>query len=116
MAKLDMNGPFSFTSEKIDQNVTKTSPGNYALGYITQKKEFIVTYVGRSDVDLNQELKNRLEPKYKEFMYSYATSPQAAFKKECRTYHDSGGKINLDNEKHPDRPDGTYWKCPVCGA
>ena len=28
MSSLDMEGPYDFTSEKIDEVVTKTSPGN----------------------------------------------------------------------------------------
>ncbi len=55
MATLGMNGPYPLTNEKIDEVVTKTSAGNYALGY---KKEstFYVKYVGRSDNDLNKRL------------------------------------------------------------
>lgn len=113
MPSLGMQGSYDFSSEKIDDEVTRTSPGNYALGYI-EDRTFYVHYVGRSDTDLNQELKARLDPKYKKFKYSYATSPKAAFEKECQNYHDFGEKEKLDNKVHPDRPDGTNWKCPVC--
>jgi hypothetical protein len=114
MASLGMEGPYSFTSSKLDEVVTKTSPGNYALGYTTDDGTFIVQYVGRSDSDVNQELKARLNSKYKKFKYSYATSPKAAFEKECHNYHDFGGNEKLDNKIHPSRPDNTDWKCPVC--
>jgi len=115
MANLEMKGPYVFTSEKIDEVVTRTSFGNYALGYTKNDGEkFVVKYVGRSDTDLNQELKARLSSKHKKFKYSYATSPKAAFEKECRNYHDFGESEELDNEYHPDRPNGTNWKCPVC--
>ena len=113
MASLEMLGPYIFTSAEIDRVVTKTSPGNYGLGY--SNDTFIVLYVGRSDSDVNQELKARLgSSRYKEFKYSYATSPKAAFEKECRNYHDFGGSEKLDNEIHPSRPAGTNWECPVC--
>jgi len=109
-----MEGSYNFTSSEIDRVVTRTSPGNYALGYTKDNDTFIVQYVGRSDSDVNQELKARLDSKYKRFKYSYATSPKAAFEKECHNYHDFGGKEELDNEIHPSRPAGKDWKCPVC--
>ncbi len=114
MATLGMEGPYSFTSSEIDRIVTRTSPGNYALGYTKDDGTFIVQYVGRSDSDVNQELKARLATKYSKFKYSYATSPKAAFEKECRNYHDFGGNKDLDNEIHPSRPAGADWECPSC--
>lgn len=113
MATLDMQGPYNFTSAEIDRVVTRTSPGNYALGR-TEGETFFVHYVGRSDSDVNQELKARLALNYTKFKYSYATSTKAAFEKECRNYHDFGGSEKLDNKIHPSRPPGTGWKCPVC--
>ena len=112
MASLGMEGPYNFTSSEIDRVVTKTSPGNYALGL--SNDTFNVNYVGRSDSNVNQELKVRLDSKYKHFKYSYATSSKTAFEKECRNYHDFGGSKSLDNEIHPSRPAGTSYECPVC--
>jgi hypothetical protein len=114
MASLEMNGPYVFSSSEIDRVVTKTLPGNYGLGYKNDEGTFIVLYVGRSDSDVNQELKARLDSRYQHFKYSYATSPKAAFEKECRNYHDFDGSEKLDNEKHPARPARTGWTCPVC--
>lgn len=113
MASLDMMGAYNFTSEEIDRVVTKTSPGNYALGW-EDEKSFYVSYVGRSDEDVNQELKARLKLNHSRFKFSYATSAKAAFEKECRNYHDFGGSAKLDNKVHPDRPTGMDWGCPVC--
>jgi len=112
MASLGMEGPYIFTSSEIDRVVIITSPGNYALEY--SNDTFAVHYVGRSDGNVNLELKARLPSKYKHFKYSYATSPKAAFEKECHNYHDFGGSEKLDNEIHPSRPAGSNWKCPVC--
>ena len=114
MPSLGMSGPYVFTSTKIDEVVTRTSAGNYALGYTKDDGTYMVQYVGRSDTDLNQELKVRLSYKYKKFKYSYATSPKDAFEKECQNYHDFGGSVSLHNKYHPDRPDDTNWKCPIC--
>ncbi|MBA7693889.1 hypothetical protein ES703_102485 [subsurface metagenome] len=114
MASLGMQGSYTFSSAKIDEVITRTSAGNYALGYTKDDGTFVVQYVGRSDTDLNAELKAKLNSKYKKFKYAYATSPKAAFEKECRNYHDFGESESLHNEYHPDRPDGTTWECPVC--
>jgi hypothetical protein len=114
-----MNGPYDFTSEQIDKVVDEKKLGNYALGRIKESggSNLTVHWVGRSDTDLNKELKARLNLKYPKFKFSYADSKQAAFEKECRNYHDFGGKEALDNKIHPDRPDGMdKLKCPVSGC
>lgn len=111
MATLDMLGPYTLDNATIDKEVTKKSAGNYGLGYENDKGVFIVKYVGRSDEDLNARLKKWVGS-YKMFKYSYASSPKAAFEKECKNFHDFGGTEKLDNEIHPDRPDGTDWECP----
>lgn len=114
MASLEMNGPYQLTSNKVDEEVTRTSPGNYALGYTKDDGTFIVQYVGRSDSDVNDRLYDWEDTKYKKFKYSYASTAKAAFEKECKNYHDFGESEKLDNESHPDRPNGSDWKCPVC--
>jgi len=115
MASLDMFGSYQLTSDQIDKAVTAKSPGNYALGY-PSSSSFIVCYVGRSDTDVNARLKSwaAQNTRYKQFMFSYATSPKAAFEKECKNYHDFGGSGRLDNDIHPQRPQSTDWRCPVC--
>ena len=52
--------------------------------------------------------------KYEKFKYSYADTPKDAFEKECRNYHDFGGSEDLDNDVHPDRPEGETWDCSLC--
>jgi hypothetical protein len=116
MASLNMNGPYPLTAQRIDEVVTRTSPGNYALGRVSDGT-FYVSYVGRSDDDVKARLKSWVDAKpnrYKRFKFSYATSPKAAFEKECHNYHDFGENETLDNKSHPQRPAGTNWKCPVC--
>ena len=114
MASLEMKGPYVFNPARIDEVVTKRSAGNYALGYTRDDGMFIVEYVGRSDANVNQELKTRLSDGYQKFKYSYATSAKSAFEKECRNYHNFGESAKLSNRYHPGRPEGTDWKCPVC--
>jgi len=50
-----MIGAYALTHEAVDEGLTRTSPGNYALGYVVDQT-FIVFYVGRSDGDLRREL------------------------------------------------------------
>ena len=115
MASLDMYGPYELTIKKIDEVVTKTSPGNYALGNASDSR-FHVRCVGRSDENINNRLKSwvGVNNKYEHFKFSYATSSNAAFEKECKNYHDFGEDEKLDNKEHPKRPDNTKWKCPIC--
>ena len=115
MASLDMKGPFELSTSIVDSVITQTSPGNYALGF-DRDSTFIVKYVGRSDNDVNKRVKDWVgeNSSYKQFKFSYSDSPKAAFEKECKNYHDFGGKGKLDNKEHPQRPAGSTWKCPVC--
>lgn len=110
-----MNGSYKLDSKTVSATITKTSAGNYALGY-TRDETFYVKYVGRSDSDLRERLLTHAsDGKYDRFKYSYATSPKAAFEKECQNFHDFGGITSLDNAIHPDRPSNSKdWKCPVC--
>jgi hypothetical protein len=110
-----MYGPFDFTSEEIDKQVRSGMIGNYALGHMNADA-FNVKYVGRSDTDLNLELKARLDRPYSKFKFCYASSVREAFEKECRNYHDFGGKEMLDNAVHPARPYGADWPCSVIGC
>lgn len=116
MASLDMEGPCILNADAIDSMVTKTSAGNYALGHINKaNNHFIVEYIGRADTDVNERLKQHIREEYDDFKYSYASSPKAAFEKECKNYHEFGGPDGkLNNKIHPDRPEGTSWKCPYC--
>ena len=122
MAKLGMKGPFEFTSQKVNEMIENNRIGNYALGYITKDSNgehvFCVKYVGRSDNDLNDRIKDHLgeSKEYTHFKFSYETCSRNAFLKECRNWHDFGGEDILDNHYHPDKPNGTNWKCPVCEA
>jgi hypothetical protein len=50
-----MNGSYPLDDESIDAMVSRTSPGNYALGYM-DGTTFMVFYVGRSDCDVRSRL------------------------------------------------------------
>ncbi len=109
MAASGLRGPFPLTDHGIIDNVTKTSPGAYALGK-TRYATYYIGRVGRSDDDVNRRLHDYIWD-YEQFKYEYYPPPKAAFEKECRLYHDFKP---LGNKIHPDRPSGTNWKCPIC--
>ena len=111
----DIKGPYSLTSQKIAEVVGRTSGGNYTLGCV-QENGFCVLYVGRSDLDVAKQLQSWVSQhsRYKAFVFSYASSPRAAFDKECDDFHDYGGTERLDNAEHPTQPVKTDWLCPRC--
>lgn len=111
----DVKGPYGLTSQKIAEVVGRTSSGNYTLGRV-QDNGFCVLYVGRSDRDVAEQLRSWVSqyPHYKAFVFSYASSPRAAFDKECEDFHDYGGTERLDNAVHPTQPVDTDWLCPRC--
>jgi len=55
MRSLEMKGSYPLSNQAIDEVLTRTSPGNYALGYMDDTT-FAVFYVGRSDFDVRQRL------------------------------------------------------------
>ncbi len=55
MASVQMSGAHPLTAQNIDEEVTRTSSGNYALGYL-DGATFLVFYVGRADSDVNDRL------------------------------------------------------------
>ena len=112
MPSLGMRGPFTIDADTIDKKVTRTSPGNYALGKKNEEGTYLVGYVGRSDTDVRARLKSWVgKTRRPLFKFSYATSAKAAFEKECENYHDFSPP---GNDSHPARPAGTTWRCPRC--
>ena len=114
MPETGLRGPYALDSDTIDRIVTRTSAGAYALGRVSDKT-FYISYIGRSDNDVHGRLKKWAE-KYSSFKFEYYGSPKAAFEKECNLYHDWGESEKLDNDIHPQRPEGSDWKCPRCNV
>lgn len=109
MASTGWNNYYSLSITEIDRVITRTSAGAYALGAVSNNT-FNISYIGRSDSDLNARLKQHVG-KYIHFKAGYLDSPKAAFEKECHLFHDFSP---TDNTIHPDRPNGSGWKCPRC--
>lgn len=114
MASLNMDGPFKYNKDTINELIPNGAIGNYALGHI-EDNAFIVEYVGRSDENLLTRIPHSIG-KYTHFKVSLASSPFEAYQKECTNWHDFGGEDGyLDNKIHPDKPDGIKLAfCPIC--
>lgn len=110
MANTGLKGPYPLTNKEIDDKVTRTSAGAYALGRTDEEGAFLIKRIGRSDDDVNRRLHDHVGD-YKKFKFGYYDSSKAAFEKECNLYHDFKPP---DNPIHPARPSGTNWKCPRC--
>jgi len=114
--KLDMFGPFDFTVESIDNNITYSKPGDYALGFQNSSGLFVICYIGRAEKDLRTELKCFIgTPRYDKFKFSYSATVKEAYETQCKIYHDYGGFRTLDNHFHPMKPSGGPYHCPTCG-
>lgn len=104
-----MKGPYKLKRNEVQRVVTRTSPGYYKLYRVSGGS---VSYVGRSDSDVGARLLQHAdEGRYVDFEFDYATSRKDAFEHECELWHRHHPP---DNDRHPDRPVGTNWKCPRC--
>jgi hypothetical protein len=115
MKSLGMSyGPYPFSADNIRRTIAANQLGNYALGYV-EDSTFQPKYVGRSDMDLQAELAARLPAavNHTHFKFNYARNVREAFVQECQNYHDFVEE--LENEIHPDKPEGENYECPVCG-
>ncbi len=112
MPEMGLKGPFALTDADINREVSQTSAGVYALDQNYDSGPFRITYVGRSDTDLNQRLHEHM-PKYKRFQFGYFATAQEAYEKECALYHDFNPPARIS---HPTRPHGTKLRCPRCNS
>jgi hypothetical protein len=106
-----LRGSFPLNVQTINEKVNSGSAGVYSLGYL-REKTFLIQHIGRSDTNVNAQLKEYVG-KYDRFKFEYADSSEPAFRKECELYHAFGGKIP-HNENHPERSQGATWSCPRC--
>lgn len=104
-----MQGPFLITN--VDEVITYDSPGSYILS----RDGKIAHYVGRSDIDIRNRIKQSISGSYgyKYFWFEYATSPMKAYYLECEWYHKYAP---TDNTIHPAVPSGANWRCPSVGC
>lgn len=122
MKKVVLEGPFPLEAQAIEESVRRGSTGVYVLCHEVESISLPtymlnvvkVHYVGRSDTDLSNCLKEKLGL-YPKFKFVYTDHAQAAFNLECKLWHNYGGPHgDLDNKRHPKRLEGTDWDCPKC--
>lgn len=105
-----LSGPYKLSYDDINFVIRRKLPGTFALGYVDQKGDFRIRYIGRSDDDVRQKLCNMIGSD-QSFKYSYFMTAAAAFYKECDLFHDFRPQ---GNHLHPERPRGTSLECPRC--
>jgi hypothetical protein len=110
MAETGLNGPFPLKAREIDLEIDRKSAGVYVLDRSHDDGPFHISYVGRSDTDLNARLHEHGE-KYLRFKFEYHSSAADAFSKECWLYHEFNPPSTI---AHPPRPLGSGWKCGHC--
>jgi len=118
MPKLDMDGPFDLTDGVINKKVNGDAIGNFALGFVNKKGNFVVKMIGRADSDLQSEIR-KARRKYAggvlsrmlgrgtaldKFKYSLADTADAAYQVQRRAFEDFGGSKKLLNEAAPEPP------------
>ncbi len=103
------DGPYHLSARALDNVVTRNCPGTFALGECTDDG-FQVSYVGRSDTDVNARLQRHVG-KYRHFSFDYTADSRAAFDDECALYHDHNPGHNTE---HPAPPAASGWPCPRC--
>lgn len=94
-------------------NVERIVPRRIGVYRLYNSRNGPVRYVGSTE-SLRQRLTHWASTStYSHFEYEFEESIEQAYKREAALYHHYGGKQQLDNEKHPPRPNRRV-KCPSC--
>ena len=100
MACSGLRGPHPLTTEGVNDNVAHAVPGAYALGRVANGSMFLISYVGRSDKDVNARLHDHVGGEHSSFKFERHESAKAAFEKACDLHHDFSPP---GNKVHPAR-------------
>lgn len=101
-----LNGPFYISGFQFLW--LPEAPGAYVLSRDGKSAH----YVGRADRDLGERLRSSAkEGNYTHFWYECASSATAAYRLECRFYHEYSPSDNLI---HPSSPNGILLFCEIC--
>lgn len=104
-----LSGPFKLTSSNLAIQVRGAVPGAFVLGPLRMDGHLTVKLTGRAD-DLAQALRAHIE-RYEAFGFVRASSSEEALATECLLFHHFEP---ADNAGHPQIPEGSNWRCPVC--
>ena len=114
MNDISLNGPFELCEQEVDSRIPEDVIGNYLLGYRhCHDNLFNVLYVGYSE-DLNAGLKKHLGD-FSLYKFKREGSLYAAYMNVCKFYHVFTEESFIINDRHPEAPLGSNWKCPFCG-
>ena len=112
---------FSLNIFSILTNVPR-KPGAYQLLF-KSNSDFYISYVGRSDDDLAERLKDHLpsvetnlcirSKNTSHFAFKTCSTAYEAYKEECKQFHKIEGRTC--NTQHPQKS-SSWWSCPICGA
>ncbi|MFO7867186.1 MAG: hypothetical protein R6V02_10320 [Candidatus Aminicenantes bacterium] len=109
---IQLDRPYKLENASIEKHLTKTGPGVFTLGTMSERAEYLVAYTGIAKKDLKKELKNLVGKSRRPlFTFEYTSSLKEAFEKQCCIYHHFDPP---DNKQHPKSPEGTDWTCPTC--
>lgn len=87
MERNGLRGPFALSDDMIDREVNGHRAGAFALDDCGNGDNFTITFVGRSDIDVNNQL-HVYVGRYERFKFVYCSSAKAAFERECELFHD----------------------------
>ena len=110
MGSANLNGPFRLSFEGISLAVRENTPGVFALGSLDAQGRFCLSRVGRSDDDLQCELRNLIGSETL-FKFAHTRDAEEAFLKECELFHKFRPQSNI---LHPMRPIDSHATCPIC--
>lgn len=105
----EIAGPFKLTSSNLAIQIRGGVPGAFVLGPLRSDGHLTVKLTGRAD-DLAQALRSHIE-RYEAFGFIRAASKEEALAIECLLFHHFEP---ADNTAHPQVPEGSSWRCPVC--
>ena len=104
---------YRFEAEVVEKVTRPGVSGNYVFGERGESGDFYPKLIGRSDTDVQTELRNRLGTVGYGFFMVSAASPRVAYDRECAQFHTF--KNQLDNKTHPAPPAGSRATCFLCG-
>jgi hypothetical protein len=108
------NGPYSLTRDGVEAAVAAGAhAGAYALGYMGQDGVFYIGYVGRSDDNIRERLKEQASLPHSQFFFGYFANAREAYAHECWMYHTFNPPAN---KVHPAKPKNSLASCAQCGC
>ena len=104
-----MRGPYLLRPIQVDISVPTRLGGVYCLS----KDQKSVSFVGRADANLRDEIKSHCN-EYQFFWYDPALNKREGYRNQCQLFH-KHADTGLENKEHPTAPANVDVKCPVCG-